>query len=97
MFEYSKIRPFSGYLEKIYLVKERNVSRYPQIKENGNFFELLAFFEEHLEELNKDDRDLVKTIRKNYGGRIPDIIELYNKISNFLIEVNNYLIKKIEN
>jgi|GEM_PF-2897471 len=92
VFGYSKFRPYMGFLEKTYQIRDRNITLFPQIKDNRNYFELLMFFEEHIQELNQKDKDLLKFIRKSYGGKIPDIILLYKKMSDFFTRINDHFI-----
>ena len=91
-FGYSKFRPYMGFLEKTYQIRDRNITLFPQIKDNQNYFELLVFFEEHSKELKQKDKDLLKFIKKSYGGKIPDIILLYEKMSDFFTRINDYFV-----
>lgn len=94
-FSFSKFKPYHV-PEKIHTLIDRNITRFPQIKQCYSILQVLTIFDEHWKELNQEDRSLVTSIKQSYGGDIPDIISLFSKMSILFIQVNDYFVKKIE-
>ena len=96
-FGYSKFRPYFGIMEKTYIIRDKNLSLFPQLKGENNYFELLNFFEKHMKELSEQDQQFIKDIRKDYGGNFPDVNILYTNMTNLFEQINSYFVRRISN
>lgn len=95
-FSYTRFRNSEKTVKMMYDLRDKNAENYPQIKTIINFHQLLDFFEKKIEELDEDDKEEIKRIRKRRGNKIPDIIELYEKMATFFIYINAFFIEKIK-
>lgn len=94
-FGFSKFKPFHV-PQKFHTLIDRTITRFPQIEQCYSILQVLAIFDEHWKELNQEDRDLVTSIKQSHGSDIPDIINLYTKMSIFFTQVNDYFVRKIQ-
>ena len=84
-------------MEKLYEIRDKYSEKYPNIKKEKNFFDLLKFFDIQKEQIESKDIEIVDNIKKAYGKTFPDIPELYSKMNKFLSSINDYFLEKAKN
>jgi hypothetical protein len=83
-------------LKELYELRDKNLGRFPFLKDDVNFFSLLEFFEKNISKLEHSDAEKVKNIRKKYGRQLPDIPELQSKMNKLFRDTNDHFIGKLQ-